>query len=346
MDFADIDERKKRILGAVVKDFILSGKPVSSQLVAKKYDLGVSAATVRNDMVVLEELGFLEQPHTSAGRVPTDMAYRYYVDMLMGGPLLTAEDRKAVEKLFAARTRELEAVFQEVSRLLSQLTKTTAMVFSPISETDVLYRLELVRLEAKRVMAVFVTYKGQVGRQLLILDESVSAEGVERVAEYINRNFSGKELSQKVANFSVEKAGFAPSESKLFSKAFDAAREYLSSFDDRVFIGGTANIVKEVQTMGAEWVQILLEAIEKQYFILDLLEELIGEERLTVRIGRENKLRELKKCALIGTSFQLGSGMRGSLGVLGPTSIDYPRTIGLVQHVADRMGRNLFITGD
>ncbi|MDD5447546.1 MAG: heat-inducible transcriptional repressor HrcA [Actinomycetota bacterium] len=346
MDVPDLDERKKRILGAVAKNFILSGKPVSSQVVAKEYDLGVSAATVRNDMMVLEELGFLEQPHTSAGRIPTDMAYRYYVDMLMGKPLLTVEDRKAVEKLFAARTRELEAMFQEVSRLLSELTKATAMVFSPISETDVLYKLELVRLGAKRVMAVFITRKGQVGRQLLTLEESVSVEEVEQVAEYINCNFSGKKLSQKIVNSSIEEAGFAPPASKLFSGALDAAREYLSSFDDRVFIGGTANIAKEMRTMGTEWVQILLEAIEKQYFILDLLEELIGEEHLTVRIGRENKLSELKKCALIGTSFQLGFGIRGSLGVLGPTSIDYARTIGLVQHVADKMGRSLFITED
>jgi heat-inducible transcriptional repressor len=336
-----IDERKKKILQAVVRNFILTGKPVGSVTVAESAGLRVSTATIRNEMAVLEELGLLQQPHTSAGRVPTDIAYRYYVDMLMGLPRPSSRDTEAIEKLFDARTREIEGIFQEVSVLLSRLTHTTAMVFAPFTAADVVRHIDLIKLGQRRVMVIVVTSKAQVGRRILNMAEEVSSDTISRVALYLERSMIGIDVAKIATAEIVERARFGPAGRELLLGAVNAVQEYLGEIEERVFIGGTANIVREMDIAGPEWAQVLLEAMEKQYLILDLLKDLLREQRLTVRIGEENSLRELQRCAFIGTSYPIGSKLQGSLGVVGPTCLDYERTIGMVELMADNLGRRL-----
>lgn len=337
----EIDDRKKKILQAVVRSFILTGKPVGSSAVTEMTGLKVSSATIRNEMGVLEELGLLIQPHTSAGRVPTDIAYRFYVDMLMGQRRSSASDTEAIEKLFNARTREIEGLFQEASLLLSRLTHTTAMVFAPFSAADTVRHVELVRLGDRRVMLIVITSNGQVGRRLLSLDREVKNDTVGRVAAHLDCAIRGLPLERAAASGVAGKARFGEAGRELSACALEAVIDYLNAIEDRVFIGGTANIVREMDVAGTEWAQVLLEAMEKQYFILDLLKELLRERRLTVRIGEENSLRELQRCAFVGTSYPLGSGLLGSLGVVGPTCMDYERTIGMVELMAESLGRRL-----
>ena len=336
-----IDDRKKKILQAVVRSFILTGKPVGSGAVAESTGLRVSTATIRNEMAVLEELGLLQQPHTSAGRVPTDLAYRYYVDMLMGLPRPSARDAEAIEKLFDARTREIESLFQEASVLLSKLTHTTAMVFAPFSAADTVRHVDLVRLSDRQVMVIVITSKGQVGRRLLALGREVSGDTVSRSAAYLDKALAGMAFEQINTGEVSGKARFGIAGHELINSAVEAMRDYLGVMEDRVFIGGTANIVREMDASGPEWAQVLLDAMEKQYFILDLLKELLRERRLTVRIGEENRLLELQRCAFVGTSYPIGSGLLGSLGVVGPTCMDYDRTIGMVELMAENLGRRL-----
>ena len=336
-----IDERKRKILQAVVRSFILTGKPVGSGAIAELADLKVSSATIRNEMATLEELGLLIQPHTSAGRVPTDIAYRFYVDMLMGETRASAHDTEAIEKLFDARTREIEGLFQEASVLLSRLTHTTAMVFAPFSAADSVRHIELVRLGERRVMVIVITSNGQVGRRLIGVEREVKGDTLARVAGYMDRALDGHTLERIDAAEITRRARFAAAGSELLASAVEAVCDYLGAIEDRVFIGGTANIVREMDVAGTEWAQVLLEAMEKQYFILDLLKELLRERRLTVRIGEENSLRELQRCAFVGTSYPIGSGLLGSLGVVGPTCMDYERTIGMVELMAESLGRRL-----
>lgn len=336
-----IDERKRKILQAVVRNFILTGKPVGSGTVAESAGLKTSTATIRNEMAVLEELGLLQQPHTSAGRVPTDIAYRYYVDMLMGQPRPSSRDAEAIEKLFDARSREIEGLFQEVSVLLSRLTHTTAMVFAPFSAADMVRHIDLIRLGPQRVMVIVVTSKGQVGRRTLNLEREASVDTISRVSDYLDRSLVGIDVAKIVAPEIVRRARFGQAGRELLLGAVNAVNEYLGAIEERVFIGGTANIVREMDVAGPEWAQVLLEAMEKQYLILDLLKDLLRERRLTVRIGEENSLRELQRCAFIGTSYPIGPELQGSLGVVGPTCMDYERTIGMVELMADNLGRRL-----
>jgi heat-inducible transcriptional repressor len=328
----EMDARKKRILLAVVQNFILTGRPVGSGAVTRALDIGVSSATIRNELVMLEEMGFLRQPHTSAGRVPTDIAYRYYVDLLMGDARPTG--------------REIEGLFHEASVLLSQLTHTTAIVFAPFSAADSVKHVDLVRLNEEHVMVIVITSKGQVGRQLLRLARPVKADTMERATGFLNRLLCGNALDRIDRDSVLKQAKFGAAGSALISDALDAISEYLGSIEERVFIGGAANIVRDMGSADPEWAQVLLEAMEKQYFILDLLKDLLRERRLTVRIGEENRLRELQRFSFVGTSYPVGHGLLGSLGVVGPTSMDYARTIGMVQYMAENLGRTLHSSKD
>lgn len=334
-----IDDRKKKILLALVQSFILTGRPVGSGAISRVADLGVSSATIRHELAVLEDMGFLRQPHTSAGRVPTDIAYRYYVDMLMGQTRPSGRDTEAIERLFAAQTREIEGLFQEASVLLSKLTHTTAIVFAPFSPADAVRHVDLVRLSEQRVMVIIITAKGQVGRQLLKLERPVSSDTMERVAVFLDRELAGAPIDRIERVALAVKGRFGPAGQLLLDEAVRAVRDYLGSIEERVFIGGAANIVG---SENPEWAQVLLEAMEKQYFILDLLKDLLGERRMTVRIGEENRLRELQRYSFVGTSYPVGQGLSGSIGVVGPTSMDYARTIGMVQFMAENLGRTLY----
>jgi heat-inducible transcriptional repressor len=201
--------------------------------------------------------------------------------------------------------------------------------------------VDLVRLSPRRVMAIIITSSGQVGRRLLYLEHEVSADTVGRVAAYLERAIGGLALEKLDAQGVIRKARFGEGGRGLAQNALAAVTEYLGAIEERVFIGGTANIVREMDVAGTEWAQVLLEAMDKQYFILDLLKELLRERRLTVRIGEENSLRELQRCAFVGTSYPIGSGLLGSLGVVGPTCMDYERTIGMVELMAENLGRRL-----
>jgi heat-inducible transcriptional repressor len=336
-----IDKRKERILRAVIENYIYLGKPVGSRRVSESCGLQLSAATVRNEMAALESLGFLIQPHTSAGRVPTDVAYRYYVDMLLGKTRPSQKDVAAVERLFEARSREIEGLLHEASLLLSRLTRNAAMVFAPVTQADMVRHLEMVKLSENRVMVIVITSRGQVGRMLTDLGKPVTTGAVEHVARYLDECISGKPLESIVPDTVVESSGFGPAGKELVKIAIEAVCNYLGSIDERVFIGGTANIVREMEHAGAEWVQTVLEAMDKQYFLLDLLKDLILEKHLTVWIGEENRLLELQKCAFVGTSYPISPGFLGSLGVVGPTSMDYGKTIGIVEFMAENLGRRL-----
>jgi heat-inducible transcriptional repressor len=337
-----IDERKSAIIQAIVRSFILTGKPVGSTAISELTGLKVSSATIRNEMATLEELGFLMQPHTSAGRVPTDIAYRYYVDMLMSRPRTSPGEARAIESLFEARTREIESLFQEASILLSRLTHSTAMVFAPFSAADTVRHVDLVRLGPRRMMVIVITSKGQVGRRMVTLEKEVSPDTTERAASHLNRKLAGLGLEDLRADEVVRSARFGEAGMALLRAAVDQVCEHLGALEERVFIGGTSNILREMSIAGSEWAQLLLEAMEKQYIILDLLKDLLAERRLTVRIGEENKLEELQKCSFVGKSYPLGSGLLGSLGVVGPTCMDYERIIGVVELMAENLAGPLW----
>ncbi len=341
MNLPELDRRKQQILKAIVQRYILSGKPVSSKLIAETCELGISPATIRNEMASLEKMGYIIQPHTSAGRVPTDLAYRYYVDMLTEYPSLTADDSEAVEKIFAERSRELEALLRDVSLLLSNITRSAAMVFAPFPPADTVRSVDMIRINGQKVVVIVITTKGEVCKRLIITNHKIRSDVIEKVQRYLNDMLRGKNASEIDPEAIIRGAGVGKAGKELLEKSLKAIQEYMNTIEEHVFIGGTANIVREMEKTGAVWVQMLLEALEKQYVILDLLKEIIKEKRLMVRIGEENPIDELRKFAFIGTSYPVAPGIIGSLGVVGPKYMDYARAIGAVDYLAKTLGRKL-----
>lgn len=344
-----IDERKQNILKVIVRNHILTGKPVGSGTVAEIAGINVSTATIRNEMSALEDLGMLMQPHRSAGRVPTDTAYRYYVDVLMVQKKPAAREEKAVAKLFDNRGRDIkdiEVLMHSASVLLSELTHTAAIVFAPFTPADTVRHIDLIPLGLSQVMVIVITSQGQVGRRLLSLYAEVDESTVAEVGQWLDKALHGVDVDAVDSRRIIEKASFPTNETELLEYALIAICDYLGSIDDRVFIGGTANIVRKMASAGSEWAQLLFEAMDNQFLILDMLRELISEKQLIVRIGKENIVTELHRCAFIGTSYSIGSGILGSLGVVGPTSIDYERTIGMVELMADNLGRSFQLSVD
>lgn len=336
-----IDDRKSQILKKIVQRFILTGNPVGSRVIAESEEINVSPATVRNEMAALEKMGFLRQRHTSAGREPTNIAYRYYVDMLLSQIRPSNSDIEAVESLFKARNGEIEKLFEEASNLLSNLTRTAAMVFAPIGIVHILHHVDLVPLDESHLVVIIITSTGQVAKKMVELGFKVGKQETSIIGMFLNDAIVGNDISGLDREELVSESGFRGKLREFAAIAVDAVMSCLEVVEERVFVGGTSNIVKEMNYAGSEWAQFLLDAIEKQDFILNLLKDLVLIRRLTVRIGEENELAELKKCAFVGTSYPVSRGVCGSLGIVGPTSMDYARAIGVVEFMAENLGRIL-----
>lgn len=341
MNLPELDIRKQQILKAIVQRYILSGKPVSSKLIAETCGLGVSPATIRNEMATLEKMGYIVQPHTSAGRVPTDLAYRYYVDMLTEYPRLPAHDSEAVERIFAERSRELETLLRDVSLLLSSITRSAAMVFAPFPPADTVRNIDMIRINGQKVVLIVITAKGEVCKRLIVTNHRLRSEVIEKVQRYLNDMLRGRNADEIAPEAVMRGLAVGKAGKELLGKSLGAIQEYMNTIEEHVYIGGTANIVREMEKTGSEWVQMLLEALEKQYIILDLLKEIINEKRIMVRIGEENPIDELRKFAFIGTSYPVAPGILGSLGVVGPKYMDYGRAISAVDYLAKTLGRRL-----
>ncbi|MDD5747906.1 MAG: heat-inducible transcriptional repressor HrcA [Actinomycetota bacterium] len=338
----NLDARKKKILKVVVHQHVLTGKPVSSNTVAEVCNIEVSPATIRNEMAILEDMGLLSQPHTSAGRVPTDFAYRYYVDMLMSHPRPTRRDREAVRSLFEAKKSEIEGIYGDVSILLSRLTNTTAMVFAPMYAGDTLKHIETISVSPRRVIIVFITGKGMTFRRLIELEKGVEKMDLENALVFIQSEVTGKRIGDIDIEKIIAKMNFNEAAKEFIRLVLEEVKYCLGIVEEHVYVGGTANIIREFENESIEWIQILLDAIEKKYVLLGLLKDLIGKRQLTVRIGEENQVCEFKKCSFVGKSYPIGEGgLFGSMGVLGPTSMNYTRTIGTVEYMAESLGELL-----
>jgi heat-inducible transcriptional repressor len=337
-DQAELDERKASILRAIVEEYVETAQPVGSQTVARSSGLGVSSATIRNDMTILEREGFIAQPHTSAGRVPTDRGYRYFVDhFTVGGPL-PARQHRAVADFFASTHRALEDLLNETSQLLARVSKHAAMVVGPHSEQGVVRSVQLVRLQERSVLLVVVLSNGAVERQVLHLGADVDDGHLAAAAAHLERDLFGQiwgaapelvatgdaAVDRIVADAGVALSGLATPE-----------------HHEPLYIGGVSNLAAEQEAFStAESAARLLEMLEHQVIVVSLVHELL-EAGLTVRIGTENQVDELRECALVLAPYEVDGQPSGIVGVLGPTRMDYRHALSAVAAVSQQLGRHL-----
>jgi heat-inducible transcriptional repressor len=337
-----LDERKARLLRAVVHEFIKTAEPVGSKALAGRYTLGISPATIRNELAALEEQGFLSHPHTSAGRVPTDRGYRFYVDSLSGVGELARAQRDGVMR-FLEGAAGLEETLQRTSLLLASLTHYTAMVAPPALDRSRVRHIELVALSPHVVMLVLIVDTGRVEQRLLETGGEVSTEDLEEVRRRLNEKLVGERLNRAelVLSSMVETV---PMEQRwLFTVVADLLGQVVSDrTSERVWLGGQAHIVGPGAFDELETVRQVYAFLEQQVLVMRLLQLALnpGSEQISVVIGSENELEGMQACSLVTSTYPAGDTI-GTIGVLGPRRMDYLRAMAAVQAVASYLGNLL-----
>lgn len=328
-----------------MRQYVRSGEPVGSKTLVEEYSLGVSAATVRNELARLEEEGFISQPHTSAGRVPTDHGYRYFVDSLGAGARLPAAQRRQVESFFVEPRFELEDALRHTAALLSNLTNHAAVVFAPALDRSVIRHVELVGLTGDRAMVVVVTDTGRVENHAISLAGMPDDVQLESTSEMLNRLLDGEllEAAPKTIIASLERF---PLELRPVASTVAAAVAQGLTEDEaeRVFLEGTSNIVDEQKFADLGTVRQVVAALEHRRLLLEVLAESLSAGSVSVRIGAENPA-EMHSCSVVTAPYGSKDQPIGSLGVVGPTRMDYKRTIAAVQEVSANLGRMLRRSG-
>jgi heat-inducible transcriptional repressor len=333
-----LDDRKARLLRAVVHDFIQQNKPVGSKTLAQRYALGLSAATIRNELSDLEEQGYLSHPHTSAGRVPTDLGYRFYVDSLSGVGKLARAQEQAIARYFEG-TADLEETMLRTSALLAKLTHYTAMVAPPSLDRSRLRHIELVGLGRHVVMIVIIVDSGRVEKRLVEAAAEVSESDLDELRRQLLDALVGERLDRAELVLAALAERVAPERQRLFDLLADAIGQMVSDRTaERVFLGGQAHLAGPDAFDGLETVHRVYEALEQQVLVLRLLRAALGsDEKVSVRIGSENTVAGMEACSLVTSAYAAGDAS-GSIGVIGPTRMDYLTAMATVQAVAKYLG--------
>jgi heat-inducible transcriptional repressor len=350
MDEPKLDRRRLEVLRAIVEDYVATQEPVGSRALVERHNLNVSPATIRNDMALLEEEGYIHQPHTSAGRVPTDKGYRLFVDRLTNVKPLTGAERRAIHS-FLDEAVDLDDVVSRTVRLLAQLTRQVAVVQYPSLSRSAVRHVELVSLSPSRVMLVLITDTGRVEQRVVevsAIDEAALGEFRAR----LNALIDGRRLAEVAAlieEFSrsrplgpepAEEAARGPAPAAVEALCASLLEMIVEQREERVVLGGTANLARFGQDF-PDSIGPVLEALEEQVVLLKLLGEATAPSLLTVRIGRENGFDQLTTTSVVTSGYGRGEDTLAQLGVLGPTRMDYPGTMGAVSAVARYVGRIL-----
>ncbi len=335
-----IDERRLAVLRAIVEDFVSTSEPVGSKALADRHQLGVSPATIRNDMALLEDEGLIAQPHTSAGRVPTDKGYRVFVDRLATVRPLSAAERRAIAN-FLDQGVDLDDVLGRTVRLLSQLTRQVALVQYPRLTRSTVRHVDLVPLGEYRAMLVLITNTGRVEQRLVASPQPVAEDTVVNIRAGLAARLDGRplgEVAQRLAGFEQQ----LPEDDRAFAAAAVAAlvEAQGGETEERVVIAGAANLTR----YGEEFhhsVYPVLEALEEHVVLLRLLSEQGSQEAITLRIGTENAVESMAEASVMTAGYSTDDGEIGRIGLVGPTRMDYAANMAAVRAVARYLGRIL-----
>jgi heat-inducible transcriptional repressor len=332
-----LDERKMDVLRAIVEDYVATQEPVGSRALVERHHLPVSPATVRNDMAVLEEEGYIRQPHTSAGRVPTNRGYRLFVDKLSRVKPLSPAERRAIER-FLVGAVDLDDVVHRAVRLLAQLTRQVAVVQYPSLSRSRVRHLEMVPISTTRLLIVMITDTGRVEQRQVDLPAPISAEDVGELRRSANEKLVGHNLADAppVVQALVDEVAGAlrPAMMALSTVLLETLVE---RGEERVVLSGTANLTRGGLLDFQGSLRPILEALEEEVILLKLFGQ-IEPSLMRVRIGDENEIEDLRSTSVVATGYGPGSTVVGGMGVLGPTRMDYPGNIATVRAVARYVG--------
>lgn len=343
MQESTLDARAREVLRQIIAIHILTGEPVGSRTVAKISREGLSSASIRNVMADLEEMGYLSHPHISAGRVPTDQGYRCYVDALVPARRVAAADKALIDRSLSGIGGELGEAMEVIPKLLSMLTSQIGCFVSPPIGDAVLKHIEFVKLHDRRILAVFVDRTGVVSHRILEAEEDYSQGELDRAGRYLTAEFEGQTLRQirarLLALMAEEKAAF----DRLLKNAITLGHSYLEAEADqrKVILEGTANILKYPELSNASTMRRLFETFEEKHRLVTLIDRCLNEPGVRVVIGREADDPALDSLSFVVSQYRLPGQVLGSLGVVGPTRMEYERAMALVGYVSHALSNLL-----
>jgi heat-inducible transcriptional repressor len=340
----ELDERKAAVLRAIVEQYVDTAQPVGSQTVTSTTGLGVSAATIRNEMSLLEREGYIAQPHPSAGRVPTDRGYRYYVDHLAGAGQLPAIERRRIVEFFSSASRAMDQLLSQTSQLLAGVTAHAAVVVGPELQAVEVRAANLVPLQPRVLLAVVVLSNGSVEKEVVVFDDDVTDDDVSDASGRFASQLEGRRLADVSAAADDHPVDTRPPADRV-SEIVIASRLALQTRldlhqNEPLYVGGASRLAAEQDAFVNTNTARLLELLEQHVVLASLMRELLGPG-LTVSIGSENTSLDLRECSLVLAPYLIEGEHAGTVGVLGPTRMDYRKAQAAVAAVSQQLGRQL-----
>lgn len=334
----ELDQRKQKVLAAIVESYIATGEPVGSKTLAECFGMSVSSATLRNEMAALSEMGYLEQPHTSAGRVPSHLGFRFYIDKLMNKKPLTEDEKQSIDTLFKDAEPNPSAILEEAGQILAEKTNCAAISTTPISQGGVTARIELVITGRRLYLLLFITSAGVIKNKLVRMEFEVTPEQVARFVYLINERLLDVPIEEitpaLIQTLAAGTGEFALSFSPVLFAIYELAKEVTTG---QIILEGQNNLLLHQELLSAA--SGLLGFLSREEELLPLLSS--GNSPSNVLLGRELHKNELSDIGMILTRYNIGENISGTIGVIGPARIDYAKIIPYIEYLAYSMGRLL-----
>ncbi|MDR0929684.1 MAG: heat-inducible transcriptional repressor HrcA [Oscillospiraceae bacterium] len=335
-----MDERKLRILMAIIDDYIMTAMPVGSRTISKKYDIGgLSSATIRNEMSDLEELGYLDQPHTSAGRIPSAKAYRLYVERLLeGGAPLSANEAQQLRGHFDRRARQVEDVIRSAAQAISDVTRYPAVVTAPRPRMTRIRRVQLVPVTDGAALLLLVTDAGIVKEKVIAVDQQLTVDHLHEIGKMLTDQLAGLPPDAVRERMEALSGSLGP-HGRLLAGVLEAVEQAEAS-PNEIMVGGRSNILHYPEYSDAEKARAVLSVLETRDKLLWLMQA-APQMAFTIRIGDETGMPETSECAVVSMTYRIGDENPGTIGVIGPTRMQYARVIPVLDYMGKALGKLL-----
>jgi heat-inducible transcriptional repressor len=330
-----LNKRFREVLELIIMDYICSAEPVGSRTICKRYGIQLSPATVRNVMADLEDLGFLWQPHTSAGRIPTDKAFRFYVDKILDVQSLNQTEREKIRREYRISQYDIPEMMRETSRILSGLSNYAGVILTPKMASTIFKHIQFIRLSVDQILVIFVTSTGAVQNRIIQMENNLSQDELDRISRYLNEMLEGLTLAQVRRRILKEMEGERIAYDNLMKQALKLGHRAFNRQEEKeLYIDGKMNILDEPEFADVEKMKSLFRAFEEKSFLITLLDKCLAGEGVQITIGSESEFSEMEGCSLISAPYGRLDRTSGILGILGPRRMNYSRVISLVEYTA------------
>lgn len=333
-----LDERKTKILQAIIRNYLETGEPVGSRTISKYTDLNLSSATIRNEMADLEEMGYILQPHTSAGRIPSDKGYRFYVDAMM-----EEKEREVIEmkEMLVERQDKMETLLKQVAKVLAQNTQYATMISAPQMHRNKVKFIQLSRVEDNQILAVIVVEGNVIKNKILSVTEGLSDETLLKLNILLNTHLNGLSLEEINLGMIAALKTQAGAHSDIVSEVIDAVAEAIKADEDlEIYTSGTNNIFRYPELADQSRASELINTFEEKQQLHELIVDTLSDEKNTgiqVYIGNETPVQSMKDCSVVTATYELGDGMRGTIGIIGPKRMDYDKVVGTLRTLQNQL---------